>query len=122
MGASGTRSVHMQVTESYRRFAGIDWGAETQYVWVTDGAGERVGERTVPHTGAALAELADWLVNLANGEASAVGVAREMPRGPIGDTLLERGCHVFAINPKQLDRFRDRFSASGAKDDRRDAR
>ena len=27
-----------------------------------------------------------------------------------------------AINPKQMDRFRDRFTASGAKDDRRDAR
>jgi hypothetical protein len=28
---------------------------------------------------------------------------------------------VFSINPKQLDRFRDRFSVAGAKDDRRDA-
>jgi len=28
---------------------------------------------------------------------------------------------VHAINPKQLDRLRDRFSVSGAKDDRRDA-
>ena len=32
-----------------------------------------------------------------------------------------RGVAVFAINPKQLDRFRDRFSPAGAKDDRRDA-
>ena len=28
---------------------------------------------------------------------------------------------VHAINPKQLDRLRDRFSVAGAKDDRRDA-
>jgi transposase len=28
---------------------------------------------------------------------------------------------VFSINPKQLDRFRDRFSVAGAKDDSRDA-
>jgi hypothetical protein len=28
---------------------------------------------------------------------------------------------VFSINPKQLDRFRDRYTVSGAKDDRRDA-
>ena len=35
---------------------------------------------------------------------------------------MERGCAVYAINPKQLDRFRDRFTAAGAKDDRRDAR
>lgn len=35
--------------------------------------------------------------------------------------LVERGFAVFAINPKQLDRFRDRHTVSGAKDDRRDA-
>jgi transposase len=35
--------------------------------------------------------------------------------------LVERGFHVYAINPKQLDRFRDRYGVSGAKDDRRDA-
>jgi transposase len=38
------------------------------------------------------------------------------------ETLLERGFAVFAINPKQLDRFRDRFTMAGCKDDRRDAR
>ena len=37
------------------------------------------------------------------------------------DSLLDRSFHVFSINPKQLDRFRDRFSPVGAKDDRRDA-
>jgi transposase len=35
--------------------------------------------------------------------------------------LLERGFRAHAINPKQLDRFRDRFTVAGAKDDRRDA-
>jgi transposase len=37
------------------------------------------------------------------------------------ETLLEHGFAVFSINPKQLDRFRDRYSPAGAKDDRRDA-
>jgi transposase len=37
------------------------------------------------------------------------------------EALLERGIAVFAINPKQLDRFGDRHTAAGAKDDRRDA-
>jgi hypothetical protein len=31
------------------------------------------------------------------------------------------GFVVYTINPKQLDRLRDRFSVAGAKDDRRDA-
>ena len=35
---------------------------------------------------------------------------------------MERGFAVHSINPKQLDRFRDRMSPAGAKDDRRDAR
>jgi transposase len=37
------------------------------------------------------------------------------------ETFLEKEVAVFAINPKQLDRFRDRHTVSGAKDDRRDA-
>jgi transposase len=44
-----------------------------------------------------------------------------VPRGAIVEGLIERGFHVFAMNPKQLDRFRDRHSVAGAKDDRRDA-
>src|SRR5215211_3245782 len=46
---------------------------------------------------------------------------RSRPRGPVVEALLERGLQVFSINPKQLDRFRDRFSVAGAKDDSRDA-
>jgi transposase len=37
------------------------------------------------------------------------------------ETLLDRGFQVYAVNPKQLDRLRDRFTVAGAKDDRRDA-
>src|SRR6266478_3488085 len=40
---------------------------------------------------------------------------------PVVEALLERGFCVYGINPKQLDRFRDRFTVAGAKDDRRDA-
>ena len=79
------------------------------------------GERAFPHGGAGLAALCDWLVSIA-GDAGAVAVAIEVPHGPVVDALLDRGFAVHAINPKQLDRLRDRFSVAGAKDDRRDAR
>jgi transposase len=52
---------------------------------------------------------------------SRVGIALEAPRGPVVECALERGYAVFSINPKQLDRFRDRHTVAGAKDDRRDA-
>ena len=54
--------------------------------------------------------------------AETVGVAIETPRGPVVESLLALGLAVHSINPKQLDRFRDRYSPAGAKDDRRDAR
>ena len=50
-----------------------------------------------------------------------MAVAIESPRGALVDTLIELGLAVFAINLKQLDRFRDRHTVAGAKDDRRDA-
>jgi len=68
-----------------------------------------------------LAEMADWLIATSGGAPSMIHVAIEVPHGPIVETLLERGFNVYAINPKQLDRFRDRFSPAGAKDDSRDA-
>jgi transposase len=37
------------------------------------------------------------------------------------ETLIERAFKVHAINPKQMDRFRDRYTVAGAKDDSRDA-
>lgn len=110
------------MSEEYDVYVGIDWGTQRHRVWVTDATGKCLGDREVPHTGVALIELADWLVHIANGRADTVAVLLEAPRGAIVDVLLERGCHVFAINPKQLARVRDRYSAAGAKADRRDAR
>ena len=66
--------------------------------------------------------MADWLLSFAAGAAGDVGVAIETPRGPVVESLMEHGIAVHSINPKQLDRFRDRLSPAGAKDDRRDAR
>ncbi len=102
-------------------FAGIDWGSERHQACLLDAAGKVVGERAFAHGGAGLAALCDWLTSTA-GHPSTVAVAIEVPHGPVVDTLLERGFAVHAINPKQLDRLRDRFSVAGAKDDRRDAR
>ena len=62
------------------------------------------------------------LAGVVAGEPGFVAVAIEVPHGPVVDALLDRGFAVHAINPKQLDRLRDRFSVAGAKDDRRDAR
>ena len=105
----------------YDWFVGIDWGSKQHQVCVLDCHRNRVGERAVDHDGASLAQLAAWLWAVSAGHPQRVAVAIEVPRGASVEGLLERGFHVFAINPKQLDRFRDRHSVAGAKDDRRDA-
>jgi hypothetical protein len=79
-----------------------------------------VAERSFAPAGDAVAEFAQWLRELAD-DPGRVAIGIEIPRGAIVETLVERGFQVYAINPKQLDRFRDRYSMSGAKDDRRDA-
>jgi transposase len=105
----------------YEWFVGIDWGSQRHQICVLDRDRRRVGERTIDHDGASLAQLAAWLWTVSAGQPQRVAVAIEVPRGAIVEGLLERGFHVFALNPKQLDRFRDRHSVAGAKDDRRDA-
>jgi transposase len=105
----------------YDWFVGIDWGSEKPQVCVLDRDRRRVGERVVDHDGASLAQLAAWLWTVSAGQPQRVAVAIEVPRGAIVEGLVERGFPVFAINPKQLARFRDRHTMSGAKDDRRDA-
>ena len=107
--------------EDFEFYAGIDWGSETHQVCILDSAGALLGERAFRHGGAGLAEMADWILATTGAAPQAVGVAIEVPHGPVVETLMERGFAVHAINPKQLDRFRDRFSPAGAKDDRRDA-
>jgi transposase len=104
----------------YELYVGIDWATQQHQVCLVDPAGRRREERQVPHSGAGLTGLVDYLTSLV-AEPARMAVAIEVPRGAIVDVLLERGCHVFALNPKQLDRFRDRHTVAGAKDDRRDA-
>ncbi len=102
-------------------FAGVDWASQKHDVWLADASGKRLGKRTFEHSGEGLAQMCDWLVATSGGKPEDIHVAIEVPHGAVVETLLDRGFKVYAINPRQLDRFRDRFSPAGAKDDSRDA-
>ncbi len=103
-------------------FVGVDWASQTHRAVVLDARGRKLGERDFAHNGESLAAMAAWITGQTGAAPEAVAVAIEVPHGPVVESLLERGFRVHAINPKQLDRFRDRFSPAGAKDDSRDAR
>ena len=102
-------------------FVGIDWATAAHEVCVLEREGNVCERRQVPHTGRDLQAFVDALLTRANGDPTTVAIGIEVPRGALVELLVERGFHVYAINPKQMDRFRDRFTPAGAKDDRRDA-
>jgi len=110
------------MSDQARWYAGVDWASEFHHVFLTNADGGKIGEKIFKHGGEGLAAMADWLIAASGAvEAGHVNVAIEAPHGPVVETLIERGFVVHAINPKQMDRFRDRFTMAGAKDDSRDA-
>ena len=102
-------------------FAGVDWGRVSHQVCVIDNEGSVIGEKSFKHSGGGLFEMARWMMKASGSEAGNIAVSIEVTHGPVVESLLEQGFLVYSINPKQLDRFRDRLCVSGAKDDRRDA-
>jgi len=103
-------------------YVGVDWASDSHHVLLTDADGRKIAERVFKHGGEGLAEMAAWLLATSGAaEASQIQVAIEVPHGPVVETLMERAFKVHVINPKQMDRFRNRYTLAGAKDDSRDA-
>jgi hypothetical protein len=110
-------------TESqiYRYFVGIDWASDSYQICVASNKGEVLEEKRVEHSGEGIRQCIDWVLKMAAGDAGSVAVAIEVPHGAMVESLIESKLAVFAINPKQMDRFRDRHTVAGAKDDDLDA-
>jgi transposase len=104
----------------FELFVGVDWATATHQICCLDPAGHLVKQWPVPHSGVGLAMLVTELAGFGFSP-ERVAVAIERPDGAIVEGLLQHGFVVFAVNPKQLDRFRGRHTVAGAKDDRRDA-
>ena len=96
-------------------YVGVDWASQTHHAFLTDAQGRKLAERAFAHGGEGLALMAAWVLQHTDARPEAIFVAIEVPHGPVVESLMERGFRVHAINPKQLDRFRDRFSPAGAK-------
>src|SRR4029434_9464918 len=99
-----------------RYYLGVDWADQTHAVWVVDEQGAKVASRAVPHTAAGLSEwgreLDEW-----RAQGFELWAAIERPEGRVVDFLLDHGVVVYPVNPKALDRARDRFRPSAAKSD-----
>jgi transposase len=102
-------------------FVGIDWGSQNHRVVVLNHDGRAIERYDAAHSGKGLENLVDRLRKTCPGPPIETGIAVEVSWGALVETLAEAGFLVFSINPKQSDRFRDRHTAAGAKDDSRDA-
>jgi transposase len=109
-------------TSEFQGYAFIDWASKKHQLCLFAANGHIRGERTFEHSGTGLAELCQWLRDKSGAAPAEIAVGIEVSDGPVVETLLEQGFAAFHLNPKQLDRFRDRYSPASAKDDRRDAR
>jgi transposase len=109
------------MTQTFKYYVGIDGASDSYQVCAMDGNGTVLGQTHVEHSGDGIRQCIDWLLKWAAGDAGAVAVAIEVPHGAMVESLIENNLTVFAINPKQMDRFRDRHTVAGAKDDARDA-
>lgn len=109
------------MTDSIRWFLGVDWATEAHDTCLTDVTGKVHWERHVRHDVAAVHAFLDMLLSYTGAAPEQIAVAIETPRGALVDAFIERGFDIASVNPKQVDRFRDRFTTAGAKDDARDA-
>jgi len=109
------------MSDKYKLLVGVDWAAERHRACVLDLNRSVEFECWIEHSGAGIGAFVERLLAASEGIPEDVAVGIEMTSGPVVETLIERGFHVYGLNPKQMDRFRDRHTVAGAKDDRRDA-
>jgi transposase len=108
-------------------FVGDDWAEDHHDVEVMDATGRRLCTAKLPEgiagitrLHAMIAEHLDLDADL-DAQAGQVLIGIETDRGPWVQALIAAGYQVYAVNPLQAARYRERLSVSGAKSDPADA-
>jgi transposase len=111
-------------------FVGDDWAEDHHDLEVQDEQGRRLARARLPEGIAGLSRLHELLAEHLGEDdvepetgfvAQAVVIGIETDRGTWVAALVAAGYQVFALNPVQVARYRERHGASGAKSDRADA-
>jgi transposase len=104
-------------------FVGDDWAEEYHDVEVQDETGRRLSRAKLPEgvigVGRLHAMIGEHLGE--DDDATEVVIGIETDRGPWVQALIAAGYQVYAINPLQVARYRERRSVSGGKSDTADA-
>ena len=104
-----------------RLFAGDDWAEDHHDMEVMDEAGKVLARKRLPEGAAGIAQLHGLVGAYLGEEPDEAKVIIETDRGPWVAALAAVGYLVFAVNPLQAARFRERHGVSGAKSNAGDA-
>ena len=100
-------------------FVGDDWAEDHHDVEVVNDDGRRLAAKRFPEGVSGLAGLhaliADHLPDDADPADVVIGI--ETDRGPWVQALIAAGYTVYAVNPLQAARYRERHGTSGSKSD-----
>ncbi|MFJ8314285.1 MULTISPECIES: IS110 family transposase [unclassified Streptomyces] len=102
---------------------GDDWAEDHHDVEVQDETGRKLAAANLPEGVEGIAKLHALIAKHggADVDPAEVVVGIETDRGPWVQALIASGYQVFAINPRQVNRFKERYGTSGAKSDKGDA-
>ncbi|MCH8011227.1 MAG: transposase [Candidatus Marinimicrobia bacterium] len=103
-------------------FCGIDWSDKGFIAVIVDPLGKVVKKFIVRNSAKEFDKFIDKIRIVTSPQNPADNVSDmlftiETPNLAIVDYLMENGYTVYAVNPKSVDRYRDRYRISGAKDD-----
>jgi transposase len=104
-------------------FVGDDWAEEHHDIELQDETGRVLGRAKLPEGVAGIARLHAMIgEHLGEGdEPTTVVIGIETDRGPWVQALIAADYQIYAINPLQVARYRERHAVSGAKSDTGDA-
>jgi transposase len=104
-------------------FIGDDWAEAHHDIEIEDESGRVLARCRLPEGLVGITTLHELVTDHLDpaAEPDQVQLGIETDRGPWVQALLAAGYLVFAINPMQVARYRERHSPSGAKSDAADA-
>ena len=101
-------------------YVGIDWADESHKIFITDDSAQRLDSFSIEHSHSGIEKLFERVRHLAKDQKQVL-FALETSKGLLVSSILDAGYTVYAINPKSVDRYRDRYKVSGYKTDDFDA-
>ncbi|WP_413754684.1 IS110 family transposase [Streptomyces sp. R-74717] len=102
---------------------GAGWAEDHHDVEVQDESGRKLAAVNLPEGVTGIVGLHELVARHggADLDPAEVVVGIETDRGSWVQALIASGYQVFAINPRQVNRFKERYASSGAKSDKGDA-